>query len=1111
MRDADQGAVARQIQRVFQVGTVSGLSEDELLHRVHARRDAPSFEALLGRHGPMVWGVCRRLLHDTNDVEDAFQATFLILLGKAGSLRDPSGVGPWLHGVAYRVALRARGDTARRREKEHRAAHPEATAGEVDDDRERLLALDEEIRRLPEKYARPVILCELEGLTYEDAARRLNGTPAAIKGRLSRARKRLRDRLSRRGLAPNAGLVGPSSLSIPAPATPPETLTISTIGLLKTTSLGDPIAKTSVMAIVNGVLGAMRTSRLKFMAMSLTVMAGTTLIALACVFGQQGGPDQQEPGAGTPRESARPIATEESDPRDRDQEASPGRTMKIRVVDKRTRGAVPAVALRVASDNLLKEVVTDASGQYLLTLPEAHPNGLWIRARKEGFVPTWVTWGGGHDSPRLSLPGSFEIELEPGTSIGGQVQDPRGQPIEGVLVELSIPSGFMADGISLPSLSAEPIKTDAKGHWVCNFAPANLEGLSFRLQHPDHVSDQIISRKLTRVSALRDTTAVMVMDSGVPLTGRVTDREARPIAGAKVTQGTESSPGPPFVKTTDADGRFSFPHVEPGDTLLVVRAPGYAPDLARVRARAAMPPVDIRLEPGRTIEGRVLDLEGKPLANTSVGAVGFPEFPSLGSRTKSTAEGGFRLTDQPTRPVTLRVYKPGFMFVERPSRATDGESRITLTPEFTVRGSVVDAETGQPIPDFKLLIGDDSTDESERWNRELAYKCQGGHYEVVFTTSRPELRSLRIEAAGYFPAVSRGFRTTESPQVYDFQLKRGTPANDPALSGIVRLPDGSPAVGAIVTLATNSQRVSLKDGRDMDPERHPTVTTGSDGRFAFPHQDEPAVLLAYHERGQARILEEDFAKSHVMTIQPWGRVEGTLKVGTSPRAFQVVVLFQGRTSGREDRRVDYQAASTESDSSGRFFFEHVIPGDIRVGRASSASSWITSGPWLSLEVAPGAAVHVTVGGSGRPVVGRFVAKPDAIPNLDWSSLRFTLTPQIKFPRVNVPEGLTGEKRAEWIKAWRQSEAGIAYMRRSDRESSGYYQIKVEADGSFRIEDVIAGAYQWIIIPTSPSSEHRRFWSVTPGTTTIPEIPGGRGDTPLELGELTLAPSEQPAR
>ena len=141
----------------------------------------------------MVLGVCRRLLHDPRDVEDAFQATFLVLLRKAGALRDAERLGPWLHGVAYRVAARIRSRAARRPAEESKGARPEAVESACDLERSELRTLiDEEIRRLPEKYRRPVVLCYLEGRTHEEAARRLRCSAGSVRGRLDRARQKLK-------------------------------------------------------------------------------------------------------------------------------------------------------------------------------------------------------------------------------------------------------------------------------------------------------------------------------------------------------------------------------------------------------------------------------------------------------------------------------------------------------------------------------------------------------------------------------------------------------------------------------------------------------------------------------------------------------------------------------------------------------------------------------------------------------------------------------------------------------------------------------------------------------------------------------------------------------
>src|SRR5579885_3039271 len=194
--------------RIFRGETVSGLSEWQLLERYLQRRDDSAFEALVTRHAPMVLGVCRRMLGDALDVEDAFQATFLVLVRRSRQLGPRDAIGPWLHGVAVRVALRARSRAARRRRHEPITLEfpaiapvdprPDPELGEI---------LDQELSRLPAKYRSPLVLCYLEGRTHEEAAQQLQWPLGTLKGRLARARILMRSRLARRGLSPTAGAV----------------------------------------------------------------------------------------------------------------------------------------------------------------------------------------------------------------------------------------------------------------------------------------------------------------------------------------------------------------------------------------------------------------------------------------------------------------------------------------------------------------------------------------------------------------------------------------------------------------------------------------------------------------------------------------------------------------------------------------------------------------------------------------------------------------------------------------------------------------------------------------------------------------------------------------
>ena len=187
-----RGVVARDLEQVLSTGIGTGLSEGQLLRRFVAGRDESAFSTLVSRHGPMVMGVCRRILGTTGDADDAFQATFLVLLRRASALQDVDCLGPWLYGVAWRVASRARADSARRRLEEEKAAtaRPErAGPGLLADQSELSAVLDEEISKLPDKYRRPIVLCYLEGLTQDVAARRLRWKAGVLRGRLDRARR----------------------------------------------------------------------------------------------------------------------------------------------------------------------------------------------------------------------------------------------------------------------------------------------------------------------------------------------------------------------------------------------------------------------------------------------------------------------------------------------------------------------------------------------------------------------------------------------------------------------------------------------------------------------------------------------------------------------------------------------------------------------------------------------------------------------------------------------------------------------------------------------------------------------------------------------------------
>ncbi|MFO0880975.1 MAG: RNA polymerase sigma factor, partial [Gemmataceae bacterium] len=190
-------------------GKKDDCTDAQLLDRFVQKKDETAFELLVRRHGPMVFAVCRREIQEIHEAEDAFQATFLVLVRKAGELRQPDRLASWLHGVAYRVARKARKLSARRR------AEPlnldDVNGPEQVSDlawKELQYVLNGEIERLPTKFREPVILCYLNGLTYAAAARRLGVPAGTVSAWLDRARELLRARLVRRGLTFSAGMLG---------------------------------------------------------------------------------------------------------------------------------------------------------------------------------------------------------------------------------------------------------------------------------------------------------------------------------------------------------------------------------------------------------------------------------------------------------------------------------------------------------------------------------------------------------------------------------------------------------------------------------------------------------------------------------------------------------------------------------------------------------------------------------------------------------------------------------------------------------------------------------------------------------------------------------------
>ncbi len=282
-------AATREMQILFGEGTAIGLTDRQLLDRFADHRDSSAFEVLVRRHGPMVARVCRGAGLGADDAHDAFQATFLVLVRRAGALGKLDSLGGWLYGVACRVSARARVESARQRKIEGLAAlrvvEEVESNGPAAIDREALAPIvQEEVDRLPEKYRTAVVLCYWEGLTHEQAAAQLGCPLGTIRSRIARARDLLHRRLTRRGIAPmvvaSASGLDLAAIVPPTVAVPSAWITVA-VGAVGGGNLAMSVAASAPVAfLVHETLKGMFVMKLKTTALCLMLIGSGAVGAI---------------------------------------------------------------------------------------------------------------------------------------------------------------------------------------------------------------------------------------------------------------------------------------------------------------------------------------------------------------------------------------------------------------------------------------------------------------------------------------------------------------------------------------------------------------------------------------------------------------------------------------------------------------------------------------------------------------------------------------------------------------------------------------------------------------------------------------------------------------
>ncbi len=662
----------RQLDRLFGEGTLAGLSDARLLERYVTARDDSAFEALVARHGPMVLSVCRRVLADPNDADDAFQAVFLLLARKARSIWVEGSIGGWLHRVAWRIAVQLREDAARRRDQERRAVKNASEPVDREYGRDDTAAvIHQEIERLPERYRQPVVLCFLEDMTYQQAADHLHWTEATTRGRLSRARDLLRARLTRRGITlAGAGLIAVGERSLAAVAMLPEPLLRLTARGARQVVLGDAAAvSSSSIALMRQAARGIMIARLR--ASAAMVFTVATLAGLA--VGVASAMGKARPDAAAPQ-AARALRSAAQPTKGQEDNAITFRGRVLTPDGRPAKGAGIYTAFpRENVDHVEPELRarTDGDGMFRFTLAReafqdatASPwSALTVLAMADGFGPSWVDV---QEPPT----GELALRLIPDdVPIVGRILDLQGRPVVGAKVvrgqirdegaagldaylkllgdDPMAASNRRAERLYQPgyALPGQPwvVETDAQGRFrIGGIGRDQIVALSVEAPTIQSASITVMTRDAADVSTpksalwkhtIHGARFDYLAPPGRALTGVVKDRRTgQPIAGVWVAgKGTNAR------TKTDADGRYTLPGFAKGRQyglmVMALNRPPYFVTCRSVPDTAGLDPIraDVDCEPGIPLRLKLIDREtGKPPRRVQIGYM--PLYPNPHTR-----------------------------------------------------------------------------------------------------------------------------------------------------------------------------------------------------------------------------------------------------------------------------------------------------------------------------------------------------------------------------------------------------------------------------------------------------------------------------------------------
>jgi RNA polymerase sigma factor (sigma-70 family) len=919
-----------QLGRLFTAGSFVGLADGQLLERFLSHQDEDAFAMLVERHAPMVMAVCRRSLKDPSEVDDAFQATFLILARRPGSVRGRDSLGEWLYGVARRVCLHANRAADRRRRHERRAAELRAVEAVIDmthDDR--WPEIYDEIDRLPASYRLPVVLCLLGGRTRAEAAAQLGCTEGSVRGRLGRAKELLRSRLVRRGFEPAVALMALLSERASAEMVP-RALIERTAYSASRAAAG--MVSASTAALCQEVLRTMLMTKLKLGAVALLAAGGIGwgIAGVTATQDQQSMKRSSPVAGGRPAESRLPSATQTR------VQPNSGATVTVRVLDPDGEPVAGATAYRSHPEpdpvgNWRNQFVRGTKAAVLLTRTGADGSFRLLQvdveatrdqsaelvAMAEGYGPAFLEPAGGDAAPVLRL-------ARDDVPIRGRVIDIRGRPVAGATIQLVgilRPNSGTLDAW-LDALKRERSAYPARSRMLRSWSGDDIPSL-----FPALVADR--DGRFTLKGVGRERIAALRVDG----------------PGIETSYEYIATREMPAVKVPLAEWAY-------GRRRDVVYH-GAAPELAA--------------GPGLEIVGTVRDKDSsRPLAGITVQTTMPLGNPSrYDFKTTTDARGDYRLSGLPLKDVygndqeLLAGAKEGPPYVGALQHVRDVPGPASVRKDFALRcgtwarGRVIDRSTGKPVPaELNYFMLEDNPHVKDypaygpiRFSRPF-HTDENGAFQLPVIPGRgilgawsegpyrlgaglENIKGLHSRGLAPVPALPNPIMPTnfhtlveidprpgEESVTVDIGLDRGR-----TLKGKLVGPDGEPVAGTLMMGAQDFyQTWSERPLPAAEFEVHALGTQRKRG------------LLFYHEAKHlagAYVVKPDEAGPVTVRLEPCGTWSGRIvDRGGLPLAGALLNCNRPLLLEDEDKAFDKGAlpSSMRTDKDGRFRFSGLVPG-----------------------------------------------------------------------------------------------------------------------------------------------------------------------------------------